>query len=219
MRKTPFVSGEYYHVYNRGVDKRIIYLDDQDYFRFLKEIRFMNNLERVVNLNKTKHCIETESRYSKCEELVDVVAYCLMPNHFHIILRQLTDNGISKFMQKLAIGYTQYFNLKYERSGVLFQGAFKAKQILDNTYLLHLSRYIHQNPLKLFKGNNSSLNNELRRYKWSSLPFYLDDKKRCLVHLVKDSIVQQFQKKEDFESFVFNYVSSELEGFSSLLLE
>ncbi len=221
MRKIPFISGEYYHVYNRGVDKRIIYLDDRDYFRFLKEMRFMNSLNSVTNIYKKEHSCETESRNFRKEDekLVDIVAYCLMPNHFHLILRQVVDGGISKFMQKVAIGYTQFFNLKYARTGVLFQGAFKAKPTIENAYLLHLLRYIHQNPAELFGGSDADLKSRLSLYKWSSLPFYLDETKRCIIKLSKDIILKQFNDMVSFNSFIFDSDPSRLEGFSLLSLE
>src|SRR3989344_2240785 len=129
MRKQPLITGEYYHVYNRGVDKRDIFGNTKDVDRFIEsiyEFNKINGIGSLANLRKT----EIESKPLSRPQ-VSIVAYCLNPNHFHFVLKQLVDGGISKFMQKLQGGYTYYFNAKSSRSGSLFQGTFKS-QIIDN---------------------------------------------------------------------------------------
>ena len=141
MRKTIFANGEYYHIYNRGVDKREVFLNDDDYIRFIKSIKEYNDTKaygRFQNRGSTSGSFEVEA-------LIELVAYCLNPNHYHFILKQLEEGGVSKFMQKLSTSYTMYFNKKYDRSGALFQGRFKSIHIDTNEYLLHLSVYVNKN--------------------------------------------------------------------------
>ncbi|NLC30794.1 MAG: hypothetical protein GX765_01950, partial [Candidatus Moranbacteria bacterium] len=141
MRKTIFANGEYYHIYNRGVDKREVFLNDDDYIRFIKSIKEYNDTKtygRFQNRGSTSGSFEVEP-------LIELVAYCLNPNHYHFILKQLEEGGVSKFMQKLSTSYTMYFNKKYDRSGALFQGRFKSIHIDTNEYLLHLSVYVNKN--------------------------------------------------------------------------
>jgi len=147
MRKTEFANGEYYHIYNRGVDKREVFLENADYFRFLKAIKVFNQIDPTGSLR-----IEDRSEASRKEAsllssppLVDFIAYCLNPNHYHFIVKQLEDRGVEKFMHKLGTSYTKYFNHKNDRSGVLFQGPFKSVHIDSNKYLLLLSAYVNAN--------------------------------------------------------------------------
>ena len=140
------VTDEYYHIYNRGVDKRDIFMDKMDQIRFIKSLVAFNTLEPVNSLyhaDRLKEDIFT--KHSDAKHLVEIVAYCLNPNHYHLILRQLEDDGISEFMKRLGGGFTCYFNEKYERSGSLFQGKYKYKHIDTTEYLTHLSVYVNLN--------------------------------------------------------------------------
>jgi REP element-mobilizing transposase RayT len=146
MRKQPIVTGECYHIYNRGVDKRDIFGDKVDLYRFIESIKEFNQVEAIVslsNLKKTK--LEIEPKALSKKPLVLIIAYCLNPNHFHFILKQLEDGGIAKFMQKLQAGYTYYFNVKNSRSGSLFQGTFKSQIIKDENYFNKLIGYVNKN--------------------------------------------------------------------------
>ena len=152
LRKTALVSNEIYHVYNRGVDKRDIFMDDEDRFRFIHDLYEFNNSNPVLNLgiNLKNKFNEVELPYIKKEPrkpLVEILVFCIMDNHFHLMLRQVTENGITEFMRKLGTGYTNYFNKKYERSGALFQGRFKSVHIEKDAHLMYLPIYIHFNPL------------------------------------------------------------------------
>jgi REP element-mobilizing transposase RayT len=147
MRKTEFANGEYYHIYNRGVDKREVFLDEKDYIRFLKSVKEFN-VDRAIGSLKDLQALRARSADGLLEpvnRVVDIIAYCLNSNHYHFILRQLEDKGIEKFMHKIGMGYTNYFNKKYNRSGSLFQGPFKSIHINSNEYLLHLSVYVNAN--------------------------------------------------------------------------
>src|SRR3989344_7025083 len=127
--------GEYYHVYNRGVDKRSIVKDAKDTERFMKSIEFFNTLEPVLSLRdvvSTKNDKNTKPR----EPLVEIICYKLNPNHYHFLLKEIHEGGISEFMKRLGGGYTWYFNNRHKRSGALFQGRFKSVHIKSNEQLL-----------------------------------------------------------------------------------
>ena len=142
----PLVQQEIYHVYNRGTDKRKIFLDKKDYERFLALLYLSNGTSPVHISNYQGSTLMDLLMLDKGDPLVDIGAYCLMPNHFHFLLRQRAENGISKFMQKLTTGYTMYFNTRRERSGTLFQGKFKSRHAGEDRYLKYLLSYIHLNP-------------------------------------------------------------------------
>ena len=149
MRKEPLVTGEYYHIYNRGVDKRDIFNDLKDLARFKESIKQFNQIEGIGSLEMYHKSISVRALDShlqlKSEPLVAIVAFCINPNHFHFILKQLIDGGISKFLQKLQGGYTYYFNQKNQRSGSLFQGTFKSKLVKDEDYFRKIFGYTNKN--------------------------------------------------------------------------
>jgi REP element-mobilizing transposase RayT len=145
MRKQPIITGENYHVYNRGVDKRDIFLEKMDIRRFVESIKEFNQLEGIGSLANRRKSSQIESKALSGEPLVDIVVYCLNPNHFHFILKQNVDGGIAKFMQKLQGGYTYYFNVKNSRSGSLFQGTFKAQHIGSENYFNKTLGYVNKN--------------------------------------------------------------------------
>jgi len=185
MQQPPFVEDQIYHVYNRGVEKRSIFSNKKDYFRFIHDLFEFNDENPVLNLD---HRIEVKPQYLEEMEgkprklLVEILAFCLMPNHFHLILRQIRENGIVKFMQKLGTGYTMYFNKKYERVGGLFQGTYKAVLIEAEPHFIHLPFYVHLNPLELinYRGLTSidwkKAMEFLENYRWSSFPDYIGRK-------------------------------------------
>ncbi|MFZ5982149.1 MAG: transposase [Patescibacteria group bacterium] len=147
MRRAQFENGEYYHIFNRGTDKRKIFLDRSDYFRFLKSLKEFNQEEPVISLY-IKDQLKSKLvgvRPLQEDGLVEIVALCLLPNHFHLILKQIKSGGISEFMKRLGCGFTGFFNHKHKRSGVLFQGKFKSIHIDSNEYLLYLSAYVNGN--------------------------------------------------------------------------
>lgn len=187
MRKIIFAKNHIYHVFNRGVEKRKVFLDKQDYFRFIHDLFEFNDEEPAANLYyKTSNFQSYEAKPRKIGNnehkrklLVEILAFCLMPNHYHLLLRQKKDGGIANFMQKLGTGYTMYFNQKYERAGSLFQGTYKAVEVENDAQLLHLPYYVHLNPVELVEPNwkDREIKNYkkvikfLGSYRWSS---YLD---------------------------------------------
>lgn len=143
MRKDPLITGSYYHIYNRGVDKRDIFANKKDLIRFIKSVKQFNRVKPVGSIEK----INTNSVVGQLNPLVSIVCYCFNPNHFHFILKQEVDGGISEFLKRLQGGYTNYFNISKERSGSLFQGRFKSKLINDDQYFLKIRPYVHLNYL------------------------------------------------------------------------
>ena len=188
-RKTVFADGEYYHVFNRGVDKRIIYADQYDMDRFFKSLVEFNVVDPIGSLYENSFLQLGGPTAKLSERLVNIIAYCLNPNHYHLILEQLVDGGISEFMKRLG-GYAWYFNNKYERSGALFQGRFKAIHIDSNEYLLHLSAYVNlNNKVHRIKG-------ESFRSSWNE---YLNKNKTSLSKL--NIILRQFSNSGEYKDF------------------
>lgn len=180
QRKVTFALGEYYHLYNRGTDKRDIYLDVYDYQRFT-ELLYLCNTNHPTVLRDIHRDFDSVYTYDREQTLVSIGAYCLMPNHFHLLITPMVEDGVAKFMNKLGTSYSIYFNRKYDRSGSLFQGRFKAKMVVEDQYMKYLFAYIHLNPVKLIdsewkeKGirNFEETINYLQQYIHSSLPNYL----------------------------------------------
>lgn len=182
-RSVSFATDEYYHIYNRGVEKRTIYLDEADHRRFTC-LLYLANSTHSIHLQKLRppqpfgrgRTLTKVFEIDRGETLVDIQAYCLMPNHFHLLLRAKDDVGVSKFMQKLCTGYTMYFNKRYKRAGTLFEGKFKSTHADSDEYLKYLYAYIHLNPVKLIQpdwkknGLTDLLHTELflHNYQYSS---------------------------------------------------
>lgn len=144
MRKQPLITGEYYHIYNRGVDKRDVFTDKKDLDRFIESMCEFNKIEGIVSLANLRKTPQIEAKPIS-EPLVAFVACCLNPNHFHFVLRQLADGGISEFMKRLQGGYTYYFNVKNSRTGSLFQGTFKSQHIGNENYFNKTVGYVNKN--------------------------------------------------------------------------
>ena len=147
IRKVNLVNGEYYHVYNRGNSKQKIFHDNEDYFRFISLMYACNSVNnfRIFTLAKE----ESPYDFERGKQIVSIGSYCLMPNHFHILITQTEERGISKFIQKLTTAYVMYYNKKYKRTGGLFEGKFKSEHLNNDRYLKYLFSYIHLNPVKL----------------------------------------------------------------------
>lgn len=194
-RITPLVNNEYYHVFNRGSDKRNIYFQQRDYSRFLKTFYYYKFCGP-----KTKFSQFTKSNLFKPvlnEKLVEILCFCLMPNHFHFLIKQLKDKGISIFLSQLTNSYTKYFNIKYGRVGALLQGTFKSVRIESDEQLIHLSRYIHLNPVV------SGLVKLPEQYIWSSYPEYaFQDPVLCS----SDEIMSFFKSPQEYQEFVENQI-------------
>lgn len=151
----------YYHVYNRGIDARTLFKDDEDYSVFL------NILKRHLDTEPT---FDSSGRQYERFDDIELIAFCLMPNHFHMLIYQDSPEAMTRLMRKVATAYSVYFNRKYRRSGRLFQGPYRAKKITSESYFLHITRYIHLNP-KDYLG-----------WEWSSLDVFLGYRNFLWVH-------------------------------------
>jgi REP element-mobilizing transposase RayT len=173
-RESIFSAGNYYHVFSRGNEKRDIFLDPADYERFLSKMQEYKVIHKI-----------------------SIICYCLMPNHFHLLLKQNTNKSISSFIHRLTVSYSMYFNKRYDRVGHLFQGRFKAKCITKDEYLLHLSRYIHLNPLEIINSIE-----KLEEYPWSSYGEYLNISNIKICE--KEIILKQFNNNplQTYKKFV-----------------
>jgi len=208
MRKLEFQTGEYYHIYNRGVDKREIFLDKWDYIRFLQSMREFNRVEPVGSLYVRQELERKAREQDKMKrarnplrgvrtldrrKLVEFICYCLNKNHYHLLLKQVVDGGISEFIKRLSGGYTNYFNFKNNRSGVLFQSSFKAIHIKTDSYLFQLSGYINGNPEihKITKAEN---------WPWSSYLDYIGLRQGTLCK--KQEILSEFKSINEYKELV-----------------
>ena len=156
-KKREFYNDKYYHIYNRGVDKRIIFQDKGDLYYFFDAIQISNSIEALNSNERNKKRKILKENKNDDEKLVEIIAYSLLPNHFHFILKQKVENGISKFISKLGGSYSQYFNSKYNRSGTLFQGRFKSKDIDGEFGREIVSAYVNLN----YKHHNYDLKKDL----------------------------------------------------------
>ncbi len=152
QRKCNFVPEEFYHLYNRGTDKRTIFCDTNDHVRFLHLLHLSNNTERI-NVRDISNIDSNLFTYEVKQRLVAIGAYCLMPNHYHLLVTPVVEDGVSIFMKKLLTAYSMYFNKKYERTGTLFEGKFKSQLAENDQYLKYLFSYIHLNPVKLLQND------------------------------------------------------------------
>ncbi len=186
-----YVEGGYYHIYNRGVDKREIFLDKQDCSVFLHYLKFyLSPIEKA--LCNTPFKFRPKLQQLNLSKEIDLLSFCIMPNHFHLQIKQHTKSGMERLTRRLLTAYVQYFNFKNKRKGVLFEGTYKAKLIEDDDQLLYLSSYIHRNPFKI-------KNPKFDFVEFSSYPYYLGFKK---VDWVKpDEILSFFKSKKNALSY------------------
>ncbi len=195
-RQTPFAPGEFYHIYNRGNSKQNIFKDEGDKTRF-QELLYLANTHKPISIKDARY--KGVYNYEREVPLVGVGAYCLMSNHFHILLTPVADMGVSKFLKKLMTGYVMYFNKKYERSGGLFEGVYKSKYIDTDEYLKYIYSYIHLNPVRSKLSNRSlsfaeAVINEtsVKEYKYSSYIDYINDNRNEAMILTKDLFPEYF---------------------------
>lgn len=196
MINPPFVDGYYYHIYNRGVEKRPIFNSTWDYYRFFTTLNYYRISPLVMKLSDFRRGKKTIKEAKDQKQIVEILAYCLMPNHFHLLIKQESEEGITKFLKKITNSYTRYFNTKYDRIGPLMQGTFKAKLIDTDEYLLQLSKYIHRNPFSHILKRNIS-------YPYSSYSHYLSNDSHPFCN--KKPVLSYFSNSNpnlDYKNFV-----------------
>lgn len=204
-RNIPLVTEEVYHVFNRGIAGQPIYHDKRDYQRFLNLIKYYQNIHpfprysKFLNLSHEMRNAVLQKLRSQSNFLVDIFGFCLMPNHFHILLKQRHEKGTSLFLSNLTNSYTRYFNTKQKRIGPLFQGKFKAVRIEDDEQLLHVVRYIHLNP---YTSSLIKTIAELKTYPYSSIQDYILQKDYQITDT--DQVLSHFKNIKSFLSFTFD---------------
>lgn len=219
MRKVTFSTDYIYHVYNRGVEKRKIYLDNSYYSRFVSILEHYLNYNYPYSLLKRrlkqalspqeKRNILLQLEKRRIEPPVEIISFCLMPNHYHLILKQSVENGITNFMHRIGTAYTGYFNIRQNRSGRLFETTFKAVMLNTDEQLLYLTRYQHLNPRVL----GLSTPQELISYPWSSLQTYLGNKR--LSFIKPEEVISAFKTPKSYLDFVL----AEIDELEPLRLE
>lgn len=216
MKKFEFTNGEYYHIFNRGNNKRPIFIDDKDFSRFFQSMIEFNTIEPIGSIFENSfrkkllgHSMSKHGKDDKDEKLVDFVCYCLNQNHYHFILKQFAEKGIEKFMQRLGNGYTKYFNNRHDCRGALFQGRYKAVYINSNEYLLHLSAYVNLN------NRVHQLGHSMSKSSWDE--YVLGGGGFCK----KDIILNQFKNVVEYRGFVEDSlkVAKERKDMENILLE
>jgi putative transposase len=220
-----YAENTIYHVYNRGVEKRDIFMDDQDFKVFLGYLKeYLSPPPKVEDLIKKEFTLKdhvfkgVERQPNNYHGQIELLAYSLMPNHFHLILKQNEDkHSIQEFMHSLLLRYSTYFNKKYKRVGRLFQDRYKAVIVMDEVYLLHLSRYIHANPYEYTHDLVNAYSSyaeylHLRNTNWINT-------KIILSYFENSKSSPEFKKINSYKSFVESYVEEQQEKLEGLTLE
>ncbi|MCX6751600.1 MAG: transposase [Candidatus Nomurabacteria bacterium] len=229
IREIDFVKGEYYHLYNRGNSKQKIFLDDRDRERFLKLLYLCNSKERIDFKNDiVKRKIDAWD-FEKGKSIVNIGAWVLMPNHFHLYITPKTEallpsgNAITDYMHRVLTAYSKYFNARYKRTGSLFEGKFKSIHVTKDTQAKYLFSYIHLNPLKLINPNSkldgskasvqstSKFMEFLKSYKWSSYFDYLDIIRPENKILNRIDFLDYFESKKSFQKEIFEWIKIKAE--------
>jgi putative transposase len=211
QRIIEFSEGEYYHIYNRGVDKRNIFLDSGDHDRFVKLLYLSNGTKPFVFRDVQDKDLKDIERN---DLLVAVGAYCLMPNHFHLLVKEIHEGGITQFMEKLGTAYSMYFNKRSKRTGFLFESNFKAQHVDNDEYLKYLFAYIHLNPVKLIEPSWKDFGirdigkakKYLEDYQYSSYADHLGIKRKEDLILSRKEFPEYFEKTHEFKSFIDDWL-------------
>lgn len=220
-RTTPLVQGEFYHVFNRSIARQPIFTRKDEYQRGLEVLNYysyqkpplrFSHYKRLTFLKKADFLAGLEGS----KKIVQLLAFCLMPNHVHFLIKEIEDGGISRYMSNFQNSYAKYFNIKNDRTGSLFQTRFKAVRIETDEQLLHVMRYIHLNPLTSFIIRDV---NQLENYLWTSFSVYLG--KQHLNSIETSFILNYFRSLKEFINFTYDQVGyqRELDKIKHLLLE
>ncbi len=220
-RKVPIVKGEIYHVFNRSVAQEPIFNNLKEYQRALEVIKFyifgkppirFSFYNRLPNDQRIAYYADL---VKSLKPAVDIICFCLMPNHVHFLLQNLSDRGTIQFMSNFQNSYAKYFNIRNERTGTLFQPMFKAVRITSEEQLIHVSRYIHLNPITSYILSGIE---ELKNYQWSSFKDYLS---KVPTFIKKDIILNNFRSVKSYERFVEDQIDyqRELNKIKHLILE
>ncbi len=220
-RQLAFISGVYYHIYNRGVEKRPVFIDKKSRDRFLETLQFYLYVKQQLSLSnffRQSHETRTSilTAQSRLPTHAKICCYVLMHNHFHLLVQQSATGNISTYLKNISDSYTRYFNSRCKRVGSLFQGQFKAVRVESDEQFIHVSRYIHLNP---YTAGNVKTLEDLKQYPWSSLPAYLGSKNNDLVD--KTPIQNFFKTSELYWKFIVDNAEYQrkLDNIKHLLME
>ncbi|MBI3306117.1 transposase [Candidatus Nomurabacteria bacterium] len=214
MNRDNISVDEYYHIYNRGVGKKIIFKDDRDRIRFLFLILYFqaeNNfpqISRIISSFVKHRVFDIDNKIINniiSKRFVELAGFALVSNHFHLIVKEAKEGGIGKYMQRVLNSYTKYFNTRYGVTGHLFEGPYKAVHVEDNEQLLHLSAYVHLNPRELSEWRKRE-----DSFPWSSYQDYVKENRWGYL-LKNEIIVEQFRNKKEYKDFVETSGAKELE--------
>ncbi len=218
-RPERFSPGHVYHVYNRGVNKQDIFADDRDRQRLLTLLPYCLTAETATSYSLFKRSRQQSKQKRRLKPaagkgLVDLLCYCFMDNHFHLLLKENMEQGLSKYMQKLLNSYARYFNTRHQRSGPFFSGRFRSTLVNSDEHFLHVSRYVHLNPFAARLVDNPF------NYQWSSVREYTSasTKQETVCHT---SLIKSMMTPKQYRDFTTDYAgySRDLEDIKHLLLE
>lgn len=219
-RKITFVNDYIYHVFNRSIERRPIFTNRKEYDRALQLLKFYRHKNIPIRYSQLlQRPKDIRNRILEdlfnTEQIVEVLCFCLMPNHFHFMLKQKHEGGIARFISNFTNAYTKYFNTKYERLGPLFQGVFKAVIVESDEQLVHLSRYIHLNPVV----SSIIKDEQLETYAYSSYLEYLSHSNNSIVN--KELVLSMFKTVNKYEQFVVDQIdyAKKLDKIKHLTLE
>lgn len=221
-KRSPLVTDFVYHIVNRGVASAPVFLDKRDYKSVLNRMAYYQKVKPPIkysyfsNSPPEKQQEIIQQMQNSIDNLVDIIAYCFMPNHWHLLLKQIVDGGITVFISRLSNSYARYFNVRHERVGPIFQGRFKSILIENDEQLLHVSRYIHLNP---YSSNIVRPYENLERYEYSSLPEYLSFASRNICN--KGLVLNHYKSIDAYHKFVIDHADyqKKLENIKHLILE
>lgn len=233
IRKEKFIPGEYYHIYNRALFNFPVFKDSKNCDRLMQAFLLANSTQSSQAFqflrNNERATIEDALKIAKNgEKLVDVICYAIMPDHYHLLLKEKIEGGITSFVHRCNISVAKYINIKIERRGPLFESLFKSKHIANNNYLLHLSLYIHLNPLDFLDGkywrehkmkNWGHVRDKLAGYSYSSLRSFLNKKYEDKIISGTDIIINQFKNMKEYEEFLRDWSEESYGSLSDFILE
>ena len=217
-----YEAGGYYHIYNRGVEKRIIFKGEKDYKTFLSYLELYLTPPDLDDFNLRGPSLKEKIPPSRVLKNyfgeITLLSYCLMPNHFHLMVKQNSDRGIDSFMRSLATKYVRYFNTRYKRVGPLFQGIYKAVRVLDEFQFTYLSKYIHRNPVDIMTYKDGP--RRLREYKYSSYGNYLQQFSQTWVNTSEIlGLFSIYNPKSSYASFIEDGEPDDITIISSLAID
>lgn len=221
-RKTPLINEEIYHIYNRSIARQPIFLTDTYYKRAYEVLSYYNNLNppvRFSHFSRLPLSLKNDilkNLNKENQKLIKILAFCLMPNHVHFLIKEIREKGITTFMRKFQNSYAKYFNTKTGRSGGLFQAMFKAVRIETDDQFIHVTRYIHLNPVTSYILKNIE---ELENYPWTSLPIYIGKDNSDFIDT--KPVLNLFTSVDKFISFTNDQIDYQrkLNSIKHLLLE